>query len=139
MVYRKRFLLSCGSIGLTATFLFPPPVSALVHTPTPGKIVTLKRWIPNARVNPKAYARFLLLGRGWGAREYGCLVNLWTRESNWNPRSKNSNSTAFGIAQMLVETSKDPAIQISRGLRYISARYGSPCGAYSFWQRNYYY
>ena len=129
---RNRTLIACTSIGLTMSLL--TPATALTHVPAPGKTVALKRIAPNARVNPKGYARFLLLGRGWGAREYGCLVNLWTRESNWNPRSKNSNSTAFGIAQMLVETSKDPAIQIRNGLRYISARYASPCGAYGFWQ-----
>ena len=122
------------TLGLTMSLLAPTPVMALIHTPAPKKMVTLKRFIPDAKTNPKAYARFLLLGRGWGAKEYGCLVNLWERESSWRYKAKNKSSTAFGIAQMLTETSYDPAVQIRNGLRYISARYASPCGAYGFWQ-----
>ena len=133
---RKWFLRSCTSIGFSMSLLFFYPASAAapVHVSAPKKIVTVKRIVPDAKTNPKGYARFLLVKKGWGAREYGCLVNLWMRESSWRYKAKNKSSTAFGIAQMLTETSYDPAVQIRNGLRYISARYASPCGAYGFWQ-----
>jgi soluble lytic murein transglycosylase-like protein len=76
--------------------------------------------------------------------EYKCLVKLWEKESNWNPKAHNKSSGAFGIAQFLPQTwanynypyqPKDATIQIKAGLRYITKRYGSPCRAWSFWQR----
>lgn len=73
--------------------------------------------------------------------EYACLLRLWTRESNWNPRSRNKRpgnargDHAFGIAQMLGETSRDPITQVRHGLAYIEQRYGDACTALRFWQR----
>jgi hypothetical protein len=54
---------------------------------------------------------------------------LWGKESAWNPKADNPNSTAFGIAQMLGEDSTNPYVQISNGLRYIEHRYSNPCAA----------
>jgi hypothetical protein len=48
-------------------------------------------------------------------------------------------SSAFGIAQMLGERSREPELQILRGLRYISERYGTPCKAYRYHQRKGHY
>jgi hypothetical protein len=61
---------------------------------------------------------------GYTARERACLLALWTRESRFDQLADNPTSTAFGIAQLLGEKSRDPAIQILRGLRYIETRYG---------------
>jgi hypothetical protein len=81
------------------------------------------------KAEPKTYARQELQSRGFARSEFNCLHRLWTMESNWNPKSKNKKSTAFGIAQMLTEKSKDPITQVKHGLKYIDARYGSPCVA----------
>lgn len=78
---------------------------------------------------PKTYAKKILTLKGLGKDQYACLVKLWERESHWNYKAKNSSSTAFGIGQLLIETSKDPATQIRNGIRYIEYRYGSPCKA----------
>lgn len=67
--------------------------------------------------------------------EFVCLDALWTKESGWRATADNPTSTAYGIAQLLTETSSDPRSQILRGLAYISARYGTPCAAWVFWQR----
>lgn len=71
-------------------------------------------------------------------KHYKCLVELWTRESNWNVSSKNSSSGAYGIPQALpgnkmASEGKDwknsYKTQVSWGLKYIKSRYGNACGA----------
>lgn len=89
--------------------------------------------------NPKAYARIQLEDYGFGVTEYKCLVQLWGKESAWNYKADNPNSTAYGIAQMLKEDSKHPAEQIHNGIRYIIHRYETPCNAWAFWRKNYWY
>lgn len=123
------------SLALAMTIVLASPASAFapVHKLAPKKVVSL------AMSHPKAYARQLLALRGFGAREYGCLAKLWQRESSWWYKSKNPNSTAFGIAQMITETSRNPEVQIQHGVAYVLRRYGSPCKSWAFWQRNYYY
>ena len=88
----------------------------------------------------KLYAHIQIVS----ANEYKCLDTLWTHESNWNPKAENKKSGAFGIAQFMPETwgnykypykPTDAGIQITAGLRYITKRYGSPCEAWAFWQK----
>ena len=66
------------------------------------------------------------------ASEYRCLDLLWTRESNWNPLSKNKKSSAFGIPQLLKMVTKDPYEQIDLGLKYIKARHSTACLALAY-------
>jgi hypothetical protein len=56
-------------------------------------------------------------------KEYSCINKLWTKESNWNPKSKNKRSTAYGIPQLLKLTTNDPYLQIDAGIKYIRHRY----------------
>lgn len=46
-------------------------------------------------------ARMLLPKYGWGPDQMAPLIELWTRESSWDPEARNSSSGAFGIAQAL--------------------------------------
>jgi hypothetical protein len=78
----------------------------------------------------KLYAHTKLLN----AKEFHCVNLLWTKESQWNPRSKNKNSTAFGIPQLLKMKETNPFKQIDRGLRYIQHRHSTPCEAWSFFK-----
>jgi len=96
---------------------------------------------PGAPSNPsaaQAIARDMLLARGWGDDQFGCLVELWNHESGWNVYASNP-SGAYGIPQALpgskmatagADWQSNPATQISWGLGYISGRYGTPCGAW---------
>lgn len=88
---------------------------------------------------PKVYAKIKMADYRWGAKQHQCLKMLWGKESAWNHLADNPKSTAFGIAQMLGETSTDPMKQINNGLRYIKHRYGEPCKAWTHWQRNKWY
>ncbi|WP_242900954.1 lytic transglycosylase domain-containing protein [Actinomadura terrae] len=71
--------------------------------------------------------------------QFGCLVNLWNKESHWNTHAANP-SGAYGIPQALPGSKMSSAgsdwqnsarTQIKWGLGYIKGRYGSPCAAWS--------
>jgi hypothetical protein len=78
---------------------------------------------------------------------FGCLNNIWTRESGWVYTAMNA-SGAYGIPQALpgskmasagADWQTNPATQIRWGLGYIKATYGDPCSAWAFWQAHSYY
>ena len=84
----------------------------------------------------------------WNEEQYSCLNKLWTKESNWNYKSRNKVSGAHGIPQALPATKMEivgtdwrtnPVTQISWGLKYINERYDSPCKAWSKFKRSRWY
>jgi hypothetical protein len=89
---------------------------------------------------PQQIAMAMLPSFGWSSSEFGCLNDLWERESGWNPTASNPTSGAYGIPQALpgskmasagTDWETNPATQIRWGLGYIQATYGSPCGAWA--------
>jgi hypothetical protein len=98
--------------------------------------------------DPKDIALALLSSFGWDDSQFGCLDSLWERESHWNPSAENSSSGAYGIPQALPGSKMASAgsdwktnakTQIKWGLDYMNSRYGSPVGAWNFWQANGWY
>lgn len=92
------------------------------------------------------YAHDLVIGSyGWTESDFSALVNLWNRESGWNPQS-HSSSGACGIPQAL-PCSKIAAAygentwenQVKWGLKYIKNKYGSASKAWSYFQNNGWY
>ncbi|MET4642999.1 lytic transglycosylase domain-containing protein [Streptomyces sp. NPDC058232] len=83
------------------------------------------------------------------ADQFQCFSNIVDHESSWNYRASNPSSGAYGLVQALpgskmasagADWQTNPATQIKWGLSYMnSARYGSPCAAWSFWQANGWY
>jgi hypothetical protein len=80
--------------------------------------------------------------------QWGCLLDLWNRESGWEYDAENPYSGAYGIPQALpgdkmasagADWQTDPATQIRWGLGYIQSIYGTPCGAWNFELANGYY
>lgn len=73
-------------------------------------------------------------------RQWQALAKLWGKESAWNYKAKNPNSSAYGIAQVL-KTPRNSTIkyQVNKGLEYIVHRYGTPERAWAFWQKNGWY
>ncbi|MFI6058553.1 lytic transglycosylase domain-containing protein [Streptomyces sp. NPDC051286] len=80
--------------------------------------------------------------------QYQCFSNIVNHESSWNYRATNASSGAYGLVQALpgskmssagADWQTNPATQIKWGLSYMDGRYGSPCGAWSFWQANHWY
>lgn len=91
--------------------------------------------------DPRDIARAMLASRGWSGSQFACLDDLWIGESNWDPYAENPSSGAYGIPQALPaekmatagsDWATNPVTQITWGLTYIAARYGSPCEANSF-------
>ncbi|MCX4527808.1 MULTISPECIES: transglycosylase SLT domain-containing protein [unclassified Streptomyces] len=82
------------------------------------------------------------------AGQFQCFSNIVNHESTWNYKAVNASSGAYGLVQALPGTKMasagadwrtNPATQIKWGLNYMNERYGSPCGAWSFWQANSWY
>jgi len=100
-------------------------------------------------VGAKMVAKSIMLSEyAWGADQYTCLNRLWTRESHWNYRAHNKRSGAHGIPQALPairmevissDWRTNTVTQIRWGLRYIEARYDSPCKAWAKFRRSNYY
>jgi uncharacterized protein YabE (DUF348 family) len=93
----------------------------------------------------QAIAKAMLEARGWGDDQFSCLVTMWNHESGWRVNASNGGSGAYGIPQALPgskmasagpDWQTNPTTQIKWGLGYISARYGTPCGAWAQWQAN---
>ncbi len=112
----------------------PSPVTVSMPAPDPG--------------SAQSIAYNMLSSFGWSpSAQYGCLDDMWDRESGWRYNAENA-SGAYGIPQALpgskmasagADWETNPATQIKWGLGYIQGRYGSPCAAWSFWQANGWY
>nr|WP_307131651.1 transglycosylase SLT domain-containing protein [Streptomyces aurantiacus] len=82
------------------------------------------------------------------ADQFQCFSRIVDHESSWNYQADNPTSDAYGLMQALpgskmssagADWATNPATQIKWGLSYMDSRYGSPCGAWNFWQANNYY
>ncbi|MDH6579102.1 hypothetical protein P3T29_004788 [Kitasatospora sp. MAP5-34] len=80
--------------------------------------------------------------------QFQCFSQIVKRESGWDYTATNSGSGAYGLVQALPGSKMasvgsdwrtNPATQIKWGLGYMNDRYGSPCGAWSFWQAHSWY
>jgi len=72
----------------------------------------------------------------WGRGEWRALLNLWGKESAWNHKADNPNSTAYGVAQVLGTSPETPApLQVAKGLEYIVHRYDKPSIAWAHWRK----
>jgi resuscitation-promoting factor RpfB len=93
--------------------------------------------------NPSANVRLgerMAAQRGWTGEQWGCLYQLWQKESGWNHLAMNPSSGAYGIPQSLpgskmatvgADWQTNPETQITWGMNYISGRYGTPCSAWA--------
>lgn len=135
--------------GSTALVEFDPTVA--VNAIEIALVSQLSGQLEAARtiIGAKKYAKsYALANYNWGDQQYSCLNKLWTRESHWNYKARNPRSGAHGIAQALPATKMEiiatdwrtnPLTQIQWGLRYIEARYDTPCKAYAKFKRSNYY
>ena len=134
-----------GEDDLTAT------ASGAIFSTQLALVSAVSRQVELARtpLGAKKVAKSILLDEyGFSDKEYKCLNQLWTKESNWNYKARNKNSGAHGIPQALPATKMNvvstdwrtnPVTQIRWGLRYISIRYETPCKALSKHKRSNYY
>jgi hypothetical protein len=112
-------------------------------------VVSQQVEMARSSVGAKKVAKSIMLSEyAWGADQFNCLNRLWTKESHWNYKARNKRSGAHGIPQALpairmesisTDWRTNPVTQIRWGLRYIEARYDSPCGAWAKFKRSNYY
>ena len=135
-VVTKPKLASPGQVAAANPGTSSTPGITFVQAPPPN---------PNTA---QAVAYNLMASFGFSPSTYfGCLRNLWERESGWSYVAENP-SGAFGIPQALPASKMasagpdwrtNPATQIRWGLGYIKAQYGNPCSAWAFEEANNYY
>jgi hypothetical protein len=130
----------------TAAVPPPPPVTPLTTSSGGGGDPI----VPTAPPDPgtaQSIAYKMLPSFGFSTDQFGCLNDIWTRESGWRYNAENA-SGAYGIPQALpgskmasagADWMTNPATQISWGLGYIKSVYGTPCDAWSFWQAHSWY
>ena len=123
-----------------------------------GHIAHNDPWCTNPAHNSpeqnQALGKYLAARRGWADNQWQCLDSLMIRESRWRHAAANPVSAARGIPQKMMSVHyganwrtspvaahwmANPEPQIEWGLDYIARRYGDPCGAWAFFQRNGWY
>ena len=77
-------------------------------------------------MNYKLYAHNQL--QDW--EQFLCLVELYEKESNWNPKARNYSHHGIPQGRSTYLAKVGYKKQIRWGLAYIEARYGSPCKAW---------
>ncbi|MCO5986958.1 lytic transglycosylase domain-containing protein [Actinoallomurus spadix] len=113
------------------------PIPTKTSTPTPAG-GSAGNPVPASEA--QRIAKQLLPSYGFDpSTQFGCLVNLWNRESGWRVHAANP-SGAYGIPQALPgskmasagpDWQNNATTQIKWGLGYIKSRYGKPCGAWA--------
>ena len=108
---------------------------------------TIKKIIKTVKVG--SYSEYQSYAKQYGNyddTQMNCLINLWNKESGWNPNSYNKKSGACGIPQALPcskisksEGSSDWKAQIRWGVKYINARYKTPCNAWNHFLKKHWY
>lgn len=126
-------------IGATFGIFF----SNMVSEPRIVVVSTVKE-VAMKSVDADAIAKELLT-----SESYKCLKVIIHKESRGNPESKNSESSARGIGQLLSSTyrnlgmrhSSDEKSQLIALLAYIGRKYGSggPCAALAFHKEHNYF
>ena len=87
-------------------------------------------------LTPFRYASFLT-----SQVEASCLFKIALRESNVRYDAINRSSGASGAWQFMNTRVRElsPLEQVEWAIRYAETRYGTPCNAWEFWKRNYWW
>jgi len=82
------------------------------------------------------------------AGQFHCFDEVITHESGWDVTAVNPGSGAYGLGQALpgdkmasagADWRGSASVQIRWVLGYMDSSYGSPCGAWDFWQAHSWY
>jgi hypothetical protein len=137
-------MLPNGNAVIAAPATTAPPSSAPPSS-VPGSAPASSTPLWSTNTSRQTYADIQLAAHGWSqgqARQFGCLDNIWVRESKWNELAGNPAS-AYGIPQAspgakMAAAGPDwltnPQTQIRWGEDYIQGQYGTPCQAWAYWQ-----
>jgi len=94
-------------------------------------------FVPEAGSNELTYISFKqysLLLLDFNRKEFNCLDQLYTHESQWNPLAVNGSHYGIPQGNSSYLATVDGYKQIQWGLTYINARYQTPCNALHHWK-----
>ena len=83
-------------------------------------------------IDYKTYSLYLL---DFNYKQYDCLSELYTHESNWNPKAHNGSHNGIPQGRSTYLATLDGWAQVRWGLDYIANRYGEPCVALDHWSK----
>ena len=86
-------------------------------------------------VSAKEYAAHLLQD----TEQYKCLASLYGKESAWNENAQSGSHYGIPQGRSIYLKTADKYEQVRWGLGYIEVRYGTPCKAWDFFQKNNYH
>jgi hypothetical protein len=146
---RQKMILEDAAVQAFTVTSSPKLASNPAPAPPPdnGGAPIVPDGPPPSPASVQAIAYDLLPSYGFSTDQFGCLNDIWTRESDWDPYAENA-SGAYGIPQALPgdkmasagpDWQTDPTTQIKWGLGYIQSVYGTPCDAWVFWQAHGWY
>ncbi|MFE0171905.1 transglycosylase SLT domain-containing protein [Streptomyces sp. NPDC059002] len=136
--------LTGGLVAAAATGMVFAAAPAQAATPTTAKAAVPAAAPAAAPASAQAIAKQMIPD----AAQYQAFSNIVAHESGWNHTATNASSGAYGLVQALpgskmasagADWKTNPATQIKWGLDYMNDRYGSPVGAWNFWQANGWY
>ncbi len=163
VAFKGDFLLSAetvfagykpSTLSIPVPEIKPAVVLAAEPVPQPVKKPKTVQKAPQATQKKQQYdssslkeSARLKLVEIWGEGQFESFNKLLNAESGWNPNAKNPKSTAYGLCQFLdgtwrgtgIAKTSDPNQQLEACIIYVKNRYGSPNGAWSFWQKNHWY
>jgi hypothetical protein len=128
---KKRMIILVLMFIFAWTFPLTHDVQVKVNI---GKSLPKKEVRTQATWKEKQYNKSMAMeyakaGWDWDKRQRDCVYRLFMKESRFDHLADNPRSTAFGIGQVLKETSREPEIQILKAYKYIKHRYSTPCQA----------
>lgn len=136
---KKRTVIVSAVAGALLVVSAPPLLPPLLKEKPAIKERT-QATMAEKRANKALAKKYAWVGYGWKDMEWRCLDYIFTKESRYDHLAKNrQGSSAYGIGQLLKETSKDPAIQILHTYKYITKRYKTPCRAMKYHLRHNHY
>ncbi|MFD0638601.1 transglycosylase SLT domain-containing protein [Catenulispora yoronensis] len=143
---QRQSLPSATSTSTSAPKATATPKPTATSKPTSAPTTTKT---PTATKPPASYGSAYDIAKSMvPSGQFGCFANIIQRESGWNVHASNPGSGAYGLGQALPGSKMasagsdwrdNPATQIKWVLSYMDSRYGSPCGAWSFWQSHNWY
>jgi hypothetical protein len=144
---KKRFLVIVSRIARSIASPKKALASAAVAAATAGMVLTAApahAATADSATEAKAIAHKLIPS----SAQYNAFSNIVEHESGWDVDASNASSGAYGLVQALPGSKMASAgsdwktnakTQIKWGLDYMNSRYGSPAGAWAFWQANGWY
>lgn len=110
----------------------------------PVKVIAEPSYIKYQNIKVYAFEKVLL---NWNSEQWYYFEDLIERESRWNNKAQNPDSSAFGLAQFLnstwetvgCEKTDNAETQIDCAVRYVKTRYSTPEKAIDFHNENNWY